>query len=76
MKLDDVTLQNILKAYGNNLKATKPKQKITKEELQTFQQNNPTKKLDSEDLELINYNKDGKTAVTQKKKDALVDFFQ
>ncbi len=72
MKLDEVTLQNILKAYGKEVKPSKAKPKIEKDEIPT-----PiTEKLATEDLNIINYNKDGKTAINSKKKDALIDFFQ
>lgn len=72
MKIDDVTLQNILKAYGKEMKPTKTKAKV----LEILKNEAQEKKITPEDLDIINYNKDGKTAVNSKQKDALIDFFQ
>jgi hypothetical protein len=74
MKVDEVTLQNILKAYGKDMKANKNKIKIPESE--SMKNENTPKKLASEDLEIINYDKEGKVAINPKKKDALIDFFQ
>jgi hypothetical protein len=74
MKVDEVTLQNILKAYGKQMKPGKNKLKVPKEDITDA--NKTSKKLVSEDLEAINYEKDGKVTINPQKKDALIDFFQ
>jgi len=74
MKVNDSTLQNILKAYGREMKPERSKTKLPKETLQDktdFQKN-----LKAEDLDIINYDKDGTLSVDNQKKDALIDFFQ
>lgn len=74
MKVDNTTLQNILKNYGKELKPSKAKPKPQKED--SINKNNPSQKLDSEDLDIINYDKEGKVSIDSQKKDALIDFFQ
>jgi hypothetical protein len=78
MKIDEVTLQNILKAYGKDIKANKSRNKLPDSIDNENKENgkNISKKLVSEDLDIINYDKEGKAAVNPKKKDALIDFFQ
>lgn len=74
MKVDETTLQNILKAYGKGLKPNKNKLKPPKED--EIKKSEPSGKLDSEDLDIINYDQEGKVSINSKKKDALIDFFQ
>ena len=74
MKVNESTLQNILKAYGKEMKPQRPKSKLPKETVED--KKNFQKSIQSEDLELINYDKDGNVTVTNQKKDALIDFFQ
>ena len=74
MKVDDVTLQNILKAYGKEMKPDRTKEKLQKQDI--TDKTNTKPKLNSEDLEVINYDKEGKVKSNSQKKDALIDFFQ
>ncbi len=74
MKVDETTLQNILKAYGKQMKPRKNKVEAPKEEAAAKEK--VSKKLDSEDLDIINYDKEGKVSINSQKKDALIDFFQ
>lgn len=74
MKVNEATLQNILKAYGKEMRPEKNKTKPQKEE--SINKNNIKKKLTSEDLDIINYDKEGKVKIDSQKKDALIDFFQ
>jgi len=74
MKVDETTLQNILKAYGKGIKPNKnklgpPKDGETKK-------NESSGNLNSEDLDIINYDQEGKVSINSKKKEALIDFFQ
>lgn len=74
MKVDESTLQNILKAYGKNMKPRKNKLEVPKKEPEPKEK--VSKKLESEDLDIINYDKEGKVSIDNKKKEALIDFFQ
>ena len=74
MKVNESTLQNILKAYGKEMKPQRPKSKLPKETAE--HKDNFQKSIKSEDLDLINYDKDGNVTVNNQKKDALIDFFQ
>jgi hypothetical protein len=74
MKIDEVTLQNILKTYGKQLKPDRTKTKTQKQD--TINNNKAKQKLVSEDLDVINYDKEGKVKINSQKKDALIDFFQ
>jgi len=74
MKVDEATLQNILKAYGQRMKPRKNTMIEPKKEV--AEKDKVSKKLESEDLDLINYDKEGKVAINSNKKDALIDFFQ
>jgi hypothetical protein len=74
MKVDEVTLQNILNAYGKQLKPDNTRSKPQKQELSNKNKSGP--KLVSEDLDIINYDKEGKINNDTQKKEALVDFFQ
>lgn len=74
MKVDESTLQNILKAYGKGMKPNKNKLKPSKED--EAKKNEPSGKLESKDLDIINYDQEGKVSINPKKKDALIDFFQ
>lgn len=75
MKIDEATLQNILKAYGKKMKPRKNTLEVPKQE-QTEQESTTAKKLESTDLDIINYDKEGKVAINRKQKDALIDFFE
>jgi hypothetical protein len=74
MKVDNTTLQNILKNYGKEMKPHKARPKTQKQD--STNQNTSSQKLDSEDLDIINYDKEGKVSIDSQKKDALIDFFQ
>jgi len=74
MKVEESTLQNILKAYGKSMKPRKNKLEVPKNDTDTKQK--ISNKLEREDLNIINYDKDGNIAIDNKKKDALIDFFQ
>lgn len=74
MKVNESTLQNILKAYGKEMKPQRPKSKLPKETTETKKK--IEKNIKSEDLDIINYDKDGNISVNNQKKDALIDFFQ
>lgn len=74
MKVDETTLQNILKAYGKDIKPRKNKLPAPKLEKPLEKKVSP--EIKSEDLDIINYDKEGNVAINNKTKDALVDFFQ
>jgi hypothetical protein len=74
MKVDEPTLQNILKAYGKELKPRKNKLPMQKQE--KTGEEKVSRELKSEDLDIINYDKEGNVSIDIKKKDALIDFFQ
>lgn len=74
MKVDDPILQNILKAYGSELKPQKSKNRPAHEG--TLPADPTGKKINSDDLDIINYDKDGNITLNNQKKDALIDFFQ
>jgi hypothetical protein len=74
MKVDEVTLQNILKAYGKEMKPDRTKAKTQKQDI--INKNDTKAKLVSEDLDIINYDKEGKVNSDSQKKEALIDFFQ
>lgn len=73
MKINESTLQSILKAYGKELKP-KDRPKAEKPEPTT------AKEVDAEpvskDLDIVNYDKDGNVKINPKQKDALIDFFE
>ncbi len=74
MKVDDSTLQNILKAYGKQIK---PRQnKLAPQKPHNETKTEVSEKLDTEELDIINYDKEGNVSINPKKKDALIDFFQ
>jgi hypothetical protein len=75
MKVDETTLQNILKAYGKKMKPRKNTLEVPKQD-QTENESAPTKKLESAELDIINYDKEGKVAINPQQKEALIDFFQ
>jgi hypothetical protein len=74
MKIDDVTLQNILKTYGKEMKLDKTRTKAQIKDI--INKHKAKQKLVSEDLDVINYDKEGKIKINSQKKDALIDFFQ
>jgi len=74
MKVDEVTLQNILKTYGKELRTEKTKEKTQKPIISNDSKVKP--KLNSEDLDAINYDNEGKIKIDSQKKEALIDFFQ
>ena len=74
MKVEESTLQNILKAYGKSMKPRKNKLEAPKNE--TNSKEKVSKELEKEVLEIINYDKEGKVSIDNKKKEALIDFFQ
>jgi hypothetical protein len=74
MKVDESTLQNILKAYGKRMKPRKNQLDPPKKETEGNEK--VSKKVKSEELDIVNYDKDGNVAIKPKKKEALIDFFQ
>jgi len=78
MEINEATLQNILKAYGKEPKADKIKTKTSKlSDEKPLKEKSPVgKKLVSEDLNIINYDNEGKVKVNSSQKKALIDFFQ
>jgi hypothetical protein len=74
MKVDESTLQNILKAYGNKMKPRKNKLQPPIHENDAREK--VSNKVDSEELDIVNYDKEGNVAIKANKKEALIDFFQ
>jgi len=74
VKVDDVTLQSILNTYGKGLQVKKegsaPKKQVIAK--------NKAKKLNltPQDLNVVNYNKDGNINIDENKKQSFIDFFQ
>jgi hypothetical protein len=74
MKVNEATLQNILKAYGQKSRAEKRSAKLQDEE-PTNKDKIKQKSL-QEELDIINYDQEGKVNINPQKKDALIDFFE
>lgn len=74
MKTDEVTLQNILKAYGKELKPVRPKNLVKKKQEPDKQEE--TEKLHSKEIDIVNYDKSGKPNIDENRKKSLIDFFQ
>lgn len=74
MKINEATLQNILKAYGQKFRPPKSGQKLQKEE--PINKNNIKEEPLQEDLDIINYDQEGNVKINPQKKDALIDFFE
>lgn len=74
MKVDDATLQAILKNYGKQIRPDKSRPKPQKEE--PIEKDKAEQKLDSQELNIVNYDKEGKVKLNPQKKEALVDFFE
>lgn len=76
MKVNESTLQSILKSYGKEMRTAKPKQKEKPQKQETTEKSDINKELNSEELDIIKYDKDGKISIDNQKKEALIDFFQ
>lgn len=74
MKINDATLQHILKSYGKQMRPDKTKIKLQKEDI--IKKDNIEKKISTEELDIVNYDQEGKVKVNPQKKDALIDFFE
>lgn len=74
MKVNEATLQNILKAYGQKIRPPKSSPKLQKEG--PIDKNNINKEPLQEDLDIINYDQEGNVKINPQKKDALIDFFE
>lgn len=74
MKINEATLQNILKAYGQKIRPEKNIKKLQDEE--PTNKNKIKKESLQEDLDIINYDQEGKVNINPQKKDALIDFFE
>lgn len=74
MKVNEATLQNILKAYGQKMRPGKNATKLQNEE--PANKNNIKQEPLQEDLDIINYDQEGKVNINPQKKDALIDFFE
>ncbi len=74
MKVNEATLQNILKAYGQKIRPPKKGPKLQKEE--PTDKNNINEDPLQENLDIINYDQEGKVKINPQKKDALLDFFE
>ena len=74
MKVNEATLQNILKAYGRTMRPQKSGPKLQKEE--PINKNNINEDPLKEDLDIINYDQEGNVKINPQKKDALIDFFE
>ncbi len=74
MKINDATLQNILTTYGKQIRADKSKVNLPKEDEGKKDVEKGT--LAPEELDIVNYGKDGKVQVDSQKKEALIDFFE
>lgn len=74
MKVNEATLQNILKAYGRTIRPAKSGPKLQKEEPNNL--NNIKDDPLQEDLDIINYDQEGNVKINPQKKDALIDFFE
>lgn len=74
MKINDAVLQNILNTYGKNIKPDKSTEEPQKKD--SINKNTIDKETISENLDIINYDKEGKVKIDSQKKDALIDFFE
>jgi hypothetical protein len=74
MKLDDIALNNVLKAYGHELKPLRGEKKPQKPEIST-KPNDPNPQ-NTEDMKVSRYDKDGFVVENSDKKKQLIDFFE
>ncbi len=74
MKIDEVTIQNILNTYGKGIGSKKNTALKKKEEISDKQTKNL--ELRAKDLNVVNYSKDGQIKLDSDKKQSLIDFFE
>ena len=74
MKVNEATLQNILKVYGQKMRPEKNAKKLQNEE--PTNRDKIKQEFIQDDLDIINYDQEGKVNINPKKKDALIDFFE
>lgn len=74
MKLDEIALHNVIKAYGNELKANRSEKKPPKPEISTKIDHLPPEKI--ADLRIAQYDQNGLVKENSEKKQLLIDFFE
>ena len=74
MKIDEVSLQSVLRAYGKNIKVKNDTQKEDMDAANAS--SSKVKPLSENDFDLVGYDVNGKLNISQEKKKALIDFFQ
>lgn len=74
MKLDEIALQNVLKAYGSELKPIRSEKKAHKPDISTKLDSLSPEKL--EELKISQYDQNGRVKENDDKKQQLIDFFE
>ncbi len=74
MKLDEIALHSVLKAYGNELKTIRPDKKIQKPDISTKTEDLDPEKI--EGLKIAQYDQNGKVRENTEKKQQIIDFFE
>lgn len=74
MKLDEIALHNVLKAYGNEIKTIRPEKKPQKPDISFKSENLDPEKI--EQLKIAQYDQNGKVKENTEKKQQLIDFFE
>ncbi len=74
MKLDDIALSNVLRAYGSELKGIRTGKKSIKPDISTNIDNLSPEKM--EELKVARYDQNGQVKENSDKKQQLIDFFE
>jgi len=74
MKIDEIAMQNVLRVYGKQIKKNSALK--NRENPENIDKSEDLEKILKEDLDLINYDKNGNIKLNPDKKKALVDFFE
>ncbi len=77
MKINETTLQHVLKSYGKGVRPEKARPKSQKAQKEEHPgKDGDTELVKSEEVDVIKYDKEGKVSIDSQKKEALIDFFQ
>lgn len=74
MKLDEIALNSVLKAYGHELKPLRAEKKPPKVEISTKPLDSKSK--NAEELKIAQYDQNGMVVENTEKKKQLIDFFE
>jgi len=74
MKLDEIALNNVLKAYGRELKGIRPEKKPSNTDISTKIEYLTPEKI--EELKIAQYDQNGQVKENTDLKKQLIDFFE